>query len=221
MIRPEGPYLIGGYSFGGLVAFEVARQLKAQNQEVKLLILLDPTTPANGKIGLETSSPVSKFSRYVRKHWRSLWLLDGREKKAYLTERIRWRLNFFKYTVKMACCQAFLISGRRVPIGLRVFYFMSIARLAAGRYIPGVYCGHVILLPTERPEKNASSYWSHLVAGRLEIHEMPGAHLDAIHGPHVTAWSEQLRTCLENAATSTSSETDFNISMPVRSTDAS
>jgi hypothetical protein len=41
-------------------------------------------------------------------------------------------------------------------------------------------------------------------------------------GPHVTAWSEQLRTCLENATTSTTSaETDFNIGMPVRSTDVS
>ena len=203
MVQADGPYLIGGYSFGGLLAFEVARQLKAQDQEVRLLILLDPTTPANGKIRLEASSPISKFSRHLRMHWGNLWLLSAREKIAYLTERIGWRLTLLKDTVKMASCQAFLISGRRVPVGLRVFYFMSIARLAARRYIPGVYCGHVILLPTEKPEKNGSSYWSHLVAGRLEIHEMPGAHLDAIHGPHVTAWSEQLRTCLENATTST------------------
>ena len=58
MVQADGPYLIGGYSFGGLLAFEVARQLKAQDQEVRLLILLDPTTPANGKIRLEASTPI-------------------------------------------------------------------------------------------------------------------------------------------------------------------
>lgn len=40
-VQPEGPYLIGGWSFGGLVAFEIAQQLQAQGQEVSLLMLLD------------------------------------------------------------------------------------------------------------------------------------------------------------------------------------
>src|SRR5262245_64086253 len=38
-VQANGPYLIGGYCFGGLVAFEIAQQLRKQNQEVALLIL--------------------------------------------------------------------------------------------------------------------------------------------------------------------------------------
>ena len=40
-IQPEGPYLLGGLSFGGTVAFEMARQLQAKGEEVALLALLD------------------------------------------------------------------------------------------------------------------------------------------------------------------------------------
>jgi amino acid adenylation domain-containing protein len=41
-VQPEGPYLLGGYCHGGLVAFEMAQQLRAQGHEVGLLVLLVP-----------------------------------------------------------------------------------------------------------------------------------------------------------------------------------
>jgi amino acid adenylation domain-containing protein len=42
-IQPSGPYLLGGFSIGAVIAFEMAQQLLAQGQEVALLFLLDPT----------------------------------------------------------------------------------------------------------------------------------------------------------------------------------
>lgn len=46
-VQPEGPYALLGFSFGGMVAFEVARQLKAAGEEVDLLIIID--TPLRGR----------------------------------------------------------------------------------------------------------------------------------------------------------------------------
>ena len=43
--QPQGPYLLGGYSFGGAVAFEMARQLQAQGETVSGLLLLDAYAP--------------------------------------------------------------------------------------------------------------------------------------------------------------------------------
>ncbi len=43
--QPKGPYQIGGWSFGGVVAFEMAQQLLQQGEEVSLLALLDPWVP--------------------------------------------------------------------------------------------------------------------------------------------------------------------------------
>lgn len=41
-IQPEGPYLLGGFCGGGLIAFEMAQQLQAQGQAVDLLLMIDP-----------------------------------------------------------------------------------------------------------------------------------------------------------------------------------
>src|SRR5215469_4642198 len=41
-VQPEGPYLLGGWCNGGLLAYEMARQLHAEKQEVDLLLLMDP-----------------------------------------------------------------------------------------------------------------------------------------------------------------------------------
>ena len=43
--QPTGPYHLGGWSFGALVALEMARELRAQGEEVRLLALLDPAPP--------------------------------------------------------------------------------------------------------------------------------------------------------------------------------
>ena len=44
-VQPEGPYLLGGWSFGGIVAFEMAQQLQKENQAVALLAMLDSVPP--------------------------------------------------------------------------------------------------------------------------------------------------------------------------------
>ena len=59
-VQPEGPYHVGGHSFGGLVALEIAHQLRAAGEDVDLLVVLDsfppdpdaqPRPPARGLIG--------------------------------------------------------------------------------------------------------------------------------------------------------------------------
>ena len=44
-VQPKGPYYLGGWSFGGLVAYEMAQQLRARGEEVELLALVDTTGP--------------------------------------------------------------------------------------------------------------------------------------------------------------------------------
>jgi acyl transferase domain-containing protein/thioesterase domain-containing protein len=44
-VQPEGPYLLGGFSGGGITAYEIAQQLEAAGQEVALLTLLDTPLP--------------------------------------------------------------------------------------------------------------------------------------------------------------------------------
>ena len=61
-IRPRGPYLLGGYCFGGLVALEAAQQLIAAGERVDMLALIDTPTPGYPKI----TSSGTRYRRQLR-----------------------------------------------------------------------------------------------------------------------------------------------------------
>ena len=63
-IQREGPYQLIGYSFGGVVAYEMARQLLGSGERVSFLGLLD--TPAPGYV-----FPLPRDSRCIRQTWPS------------------------------------------------------------------------------------------------------------------------------------------------------
>ncbi len=81
-IQPHGPYLLGGYSGGGLFAWEIARQLEAQGEEVPLVVLLDTPTPVRpllsrkDKLLIKLAELRTKGPGYVRD-----WLRDRAEWK--------------------------------------------------------------------------------------------------------------------------------------------
>jgi len=51
-VQPHGPYLLGGWSMGGWIATEIARSLRAEGEEVALLVLLDAALPNQAKAGV-------------------------------------------------------------------------------------------------------------------------------------------------------------------------
>jgi amino acid adenylation domain-containing protein len=61
--QPEGPYRIGGWSMGGIVAYEMARQLEAQGETVELLVVIDASAPARwtGEAELTDAEMVTIF----------------------------------------------------------------------------------------------------------------------------------------------------------------
>ncbi|MGZ3459032.1 MAG: alpha/beta fold hydrolase, partial [Archangium sp.] len=54
-VQPHGPYLLGGWSFGGMVALEMARQLQEQGEQVALVALIDTYLPSAERAGTEPS----------------------------------------------------------------------------------------------------------------------------------------------------------------------
>jgi fatty-acyl-CoA synthase len=72
-VRPHGPYLIGGWSFGGLVAFEMAARLRAAGDEVRRVILFD-TTPPSATERFKRQVMVPLIGRLFRVSLRFPWL---------------------------------------------------------------------------------------------------------------------------------------------------
>jgi thioesterase domain-containing protein len=46
-VQPEGPYILGGLCLGGVLAYEMASQLRAAGEEIRLLVVIDPPNPSN------------------------------------------------------------------------------------------------------------------------------------------------------------------------------
>ena len=71
--QPEGPYFLGGWCLDGVIAYEVAQQLRAQGQQVGLLVMFDVPnpTPANpaSKVG-RIAAAFSEFAQKLRLHLR-------------------------------------------------------------------------------------------------------------------------------------------------------
>jgi phthiocerol/phenolphthiocerol synthesis type-I polyketide synthase E len=98
-LQPKGPYYLGGYCMGGTIAYEMARQLQAQGQEIALLALMDTLNWANVKPKTWADS-LFVISQKLYFHWRNFLLLSAankltffREKAKVLRSRIAMRLG--------------------------------------------------------------------------------------------------------------------------------
>ena len=93
LVQPKGPYHLGGYCFGGNVAFEMARQLSAQGEALGLLALIN-CAPPNSRYGQPTSTPIwfARLFRNLRywidcsRHWTSSQRRDF----------LRWKMQLFR-----------------------------------------------------------------------------------------------------------------------------
>src|SRR5262249_29741951 len=63
--QPNGPYLLGGWSMGGLVAFEMAQQLCQQGQKVGLLALFDTHLPPKNRQAIKGHDDLSILTRFA------------------------------------------------------------------------------------------------------------------------------------------------------------
>ncbi|MEF3048794.1 type I polyketide synthase [Pseudotabrizicola sp. L79] len=80
-VQPHGPYLLGGFSGGGLIAWEIARQLESAGEEVPLVVLLDtpiplrPTLSKADKLMIRLAELRAEGPGFLARWWR--------EKQAY------------------------------------------------------------------------------------------------------------------------------------------
>ncbi|MGH7773246.1 MAG: amino acid adenylation domain-containing protein, partial [Candidatus Binatia bacterium] len=208
-VQAEGPYFLGGYCFGGMVAFEMAQQLKKQGQKVAFLALLDPTRPSNWKI-LPPGTPSSPhslpnttlFRDKVHRHLCNLVLLGPREKLNYVFEKVsglvRWNIEVVKVKIKKVACRFYLSIGCPLPSTLQSFYILDVYDQATRCYVPQVLASRVTLFVGEKFRDHRFP-WERLAAGGSETHEVPGNHTEVINEPHIQVWAEQLRALLQKA----------------------
>jgi len=87
--QPKGPYLLGGFCNGALVAYEIARQLHAEGEKVDLLILIDPNSVGHRRLTKRTVNRFGKLMRFGRDK-QLYWFLWLRHLQRYLQHVCRY-----------------------------------------------------------------------------------------------------------------------------------
>jgi len=188
-VRASGPYLIAGQSLGGKIAFEMARQLRVQNEKVSLLALIDTLMlPPKTRQGLtyEKSEVIRKFTE-----------TPHRGILPYIREKAMARIRrVTKRPRKMhECMSATSKSSERAAI-------REALRDASRRYQPGYYEGPVIYFRAESDNKGRSltsaKRWLKY-ADNIEIIPSPGRHGQMIREPYLSEFASKLATAIQQA----------------------
>jgi thioesterase domain-containing protein len=183
-LQPHGPYFLGGYSMGGIVAFEMAQQLRAHSQEVALLAVFDTWGPG--------SQPALK-ERLQRLAYR-FWRMPLHEKVSFLHAKAQWLAQSLR-------------EWRR--IGILNHQAWRLQRLkkanidAVHAYRPRPYAGVLTLFRACKQRTTATSDpdlgWRQLVTGAITVHEIPGDHYTMFASPHSRLLAERLQECLTHS----------------------
>ncbi len=189
-LQPQGPYYLGGLSFGGMVAFEAAQQLQSQGEEVALLALFDTWDPK-----AYTIHPLYK------RLWTHLRKFSHSPVK-YLFSKLTNTNKFLKLRQKFNSDPTQKTDREKKET--RLNHVPQIYLEAQQNYIPQIYSGKVTVFKAMEEYEVMSTFgdfedqfgWGNLVTGGLEIINIPGDHFGILQEPHVEILARELKRCL-------------------------
>jgi thioesterase domain-containing protein len=172
-VQPHGPYHFLGYSFGGLIAFEMAKQMHSWGEELGIVGLIDhrPMTQT-------ASLPVPPMSTHLAR-------VLGPQGFRYAKTKLRARGLRYIYSL-------FDAIGHRAPAFPR--QAADINWFAARHYAPRFYPGPITLF--QAGESISNEEWMQRSAEGSEIREIPGGHEDLFDEPQVQFLAHEISACL-------------------------
>lgn len=201
-IQPEGPYLLGGWCYGGVIAFEMAQQLQRQGQTVGLLVVIDailsdtiikPAKDDDAKFLLRLAESI--------KNWYDINFSLSYEELQELPLHEQFHLLVRKANINM--------SDAEMEQHLRGYKLFKAHIQAMRNYVPQVSPDEIILLRAreqiihdfQSPEFQTDDPllgWGKCSSQPIKMIEVPGNHFSMFIEPHVRELAKQLKICLNN-----------------------
>jgi amino acid adenylation domain-containing protein len=181
MVQPHGPYRLGGYSFGGKLALELARQLRSQGESVSLLVLFDSSPPKNLKRKKQHPARVviSKIKKVASKPKRTFQ--DSMKNAGGLLKHLYTKLGF------------------TLPVEKREEYLAWHHQRIGQAYQPYPYCtDDILLFCTSMRNPRMVDRWKNYTSGNVIVHRVPCSHEDIFNEPALTTVAEVLNQYLGN-----------------------
>jgi amino acid adenylation domain-containing protein len=210
-VQHSGPYAIGGYCFGGIVAYEMARQLSQQGCAVSLLALFNAPNflyyAAQGgdqRVFVEPAASQNRTRPSMLK--RMYWRLSREVRTGSWWRKLKWRL------VRRL--------GIPVPPSLRDYFFFLNNQQAERDYVPSPYEGRMVLFRAARLERDPFLGWEGLPSGGIEVHAIgaDGSAREIMREPWVQEVASVLTRHLRSEASGASAgSVDFRGSASISS----
>ena len=197
-LQPEGPYFLGGYCLGGLLAFEAAQQLSAAGEEVALVVLIQTMNPTYARFSPNLTVFQRGWYRITKRVYLELEYLRQKGTN-HIFERCRRTWDIARARTAIAFDNS-MGNGHGQQKRRSMAYTLEMLAIehekARLRYVARSYGGPVLLF---RASKQLSGLmtdytlgWKELLNGNLEICEVPGHQETMLSEPNVSRLAEKL-----------------------------
>ena len=211
--RPHGPYVIGGFCIGGVVAYELARQIEASGEKVEMLLIIDAEAEDmvlrrlrslaetyGPWLGWDHETQLARFGTWA--NWR--------------TRVSGWRHLPLQRRVRIVGRRFYHLARRAVGLPARRARAIDALKggenLIAERDLPATFCwagagyrpqsyhSEIALLLSEdvAPDSTLAGQWRRL-APKVTVHPLPGRHLECITA-HVDTLAATIKHCLQSVS---------------------
>ncbi|WP_353931424.1 non-ribosomal peptide synthase/polyketide synthase [Okeanomitos corallinicola TIOX110] len=204
-VQPHGPYYLGGHSFGGKVAFEMAQQLFRQGEEIALVAILDTTAPKKSENPTEVDDAtwLIDIAKSMQVAFAKDLEMDGESLRSLpLTEQLQYVLNYLhrldllppnadtKYVNNLLQAYKANSTVEYVP---QDFHPLPITLFRASEFVSAE---QQTALPPEFLE-DVSLGWNPFSSEPVDVEFVPGNHVTMMTQPHVQVFAERLKSCLQ------------------------
>jgi thioesterase domain-containing protein len=207
-VQATGPYYLGGFCLGGMLAFEIAQQLTAAGEDVGLVAMIENPTGVYGR-PLPHITPLQRMAHRARQRLEleltNFAPLEPRARVAHGLQRANRLLTLGLVRVETAA-DPLLVRTRpsRRPSRARVLEALTEAHARAlEAYVPRPYAGRVVVIRASQQPwgiiPDPAMGWSGLIQDGLEMYEIPGQHKNILKEPRVRLLAERLSACLASA----------------------
>ncbi|HSS51001.1 MAG TPA: thioesterase domain-containing protein, partial [Thermoanaerobaculia bacterium] len=209
-VQPQGPYLLGGASYGGWIAYEMAQQLARKKEQVALLALFDTGAPKSlakdGPATVEEPPPDAASQSYGMAQ--AMAAIAGKELRLSLDELQGLALEEVLALVLERVREAGLADETiDVPWVLRYRQSFNDRIRAGARYRARPYLGRIVLFrtrpdPAEPPSEvqDVLAGWKPLSLTGVEARWVPGSHETMFLEPHVSQLAASLAACIQESS---------------------
>jgi thioesterase domain-containing protein len=189
-VQPHGPYHLGGWSLGGVIAYEMARQLEKRGEQVALVAMIDSYVPAVSVAAQPEPDRAELVAMFAQD-------LLGASLAELSVDPSSLAGMDLEQLLEFAVSTGVLPPGTN-PEHLKALFEVFEANLrAARRYEAQAREGQVVLFKAKDGAQDDG--WSGLVGAGLERHELAGDHYSLLRAPAVRELAERLRELLKRS----------------------